>query len=121
MVSYKLTYLQVRFPELALSLRRQGAQVLTYPSAWTPPTGSHWEPLLRARAIETQSWIVAAAQVGWHNDKRESYGHSMIISPWGEIKAQLGSANKEPEIAVAEIDLEQVEKIRKEVPLLRRT
>lgn len=62
-----------------------------------------------------------SVQAGWHNEKRESYGHSVIISPWGEIKAELGAAKKEPEIAVAEIDLEQVERLRNEFPMLRRT
>lgn len=66
--------------------------------------------------------MVAAAQVGSHNDKRTSYGHSMIVSPWGDIVAELGGEKKdEPEIAVGEIDLERMEKIRKEMPLLRRT
>lgn len=60
-------------------------------------------------------------QAGWHNEKRQSYGHSIIISPWGEIKAELGGDFSGPEIAVAEIDLEQVEKVRSEVPLIRRT
>jgi len=59
--------------------------------------------------------------VGWHNEKRESYGHSIIISPWGEIMAELGRENKGPEIATAMVDLDQVERIRKEIPLLRRT
>ncbi|KAI4203734.1 MAG: hypothetical protein LQ346_001744 [Caloplaca aetnensis] len=113
----------LRFPEPSLSLRRQGAHVITYPSAFTVSTGiAHWSTLLRARAIETQSYVVAAAQVGSHNDKRTSYGHSMIVSPWGDVLAELGGEMKdEPEIAVGEIDLERLEKIRKEMPLLRRT
>ena len=86
------------------------------------PTGkAHWELLLRARAIETQSYVVAAAQVGAHNQKRVSYGHSMIVSPWGEVVAQLGGEGKEPEIATADVDLELVNKIKREMPLLRRT
>lgn len=115
--------IQLRFPEPSLSLRRQGAHVITYPSAFTVSTGiAHWSTLLRARAIETQSYVVAAAQVGSHNDKRTSYGHSMIVSPWGDVLAELGGEMKdEPEIAVGEIDLERLEKIRKEMPLLRRT
>ncbi|CAL8583791.1 Carbon-nitrogen hydrolase [Xanthoria parietina] len=113
----------LRFPEPSISLRRQGAHIITYPSAFTAATGrAHWSALLRARAIETQSYVVAAAQVGSHNDKRTSYGHSMIVSPWGDIVAELGGEKKdEPEIAVGEIDLERMEKIRKEMPLLRRT
>ncbi|KAL8835293.1 MAG: hypothetical protein Q9170_003379 [Blastenia crenularia] len=113
----------LRFPEPSLALRRQGANIITYPSAFTVPTGvAHWSTLLRARAIETQSYVVAAAQVGNHNEKRTSYGHSMIISPWGDVVAELGGVEKdEPEIAVGEIDLGRLEKIRKEIPLLRRT
>ncbi|KAL8703377.1 MAG: hypothetical protein Q9201_003433 [Fulgogasparrea decipioides] len=113
----------LRFPEPSLSLRRQGAQIITYPSAFTVPTGrAHWSTLLRARAIETQSYVVAAAQVGRHNEKRTSYGHSMIVSPWGDVVAELGGEKKdEPEIVVGEIDLRKMEKIRKEMPLLRRT
>ncbi|OCL15335.1 nitrilase [Glonium stellatum] len=124
----------LRFPELSLSLRHRGAQLLTYPSAFTVPTGvAHWSTLLRSRAIETQSYVVAAAQCGPHNDAgtRKSYGHSMIVSPWGEILVELGGANNMdgkvtgrrdiPEIAIAEIDLPYVEKVRREMPLLRRT
>ncbi|EEH41551.2 hydrolase [Paracoccidioides lutzii Pb01] len=113
----------LRFPEVSLSLRRQSAQIITYPSAFTVPTGqAHWEPLLRARAIETQSYVIAAAQAGVHNSKRVSYGHSMIVNPWGEVVAELGdgSLSQEPEIAVANIDLELLEKVRREMPLLRR-
>ncbi|KAF2093058.1 nitrilase [Rhizodiscina lignyota] len=120
----------LRFPEISLALKRQNAQVITYPSAFTVPTGkAHWAPLLRARAIETQAYVIAAAQVGFHNVKRRSYGHSVIISPWGEMLAELGyeelkrdgNGDPIPEIAFADIDLKEVERIRKEMPLLRRT
>lgn len=85
------------------------------------PTGkAHWEILLRARAIETQSYIIAAAQVGQHNEKRTSYGHSMIVDPWGRILAELPGDGDKPEIAIADIDLDLVSKVRREVPLLRR-
>lgn len=85
-----LTCYDLRFPEPSLSLRRQGAHVLTYPSAFTVRTGAaHWETLLRARAIETQSYVLAAAQVGAHDGtKRVSWGHAMIIDPWGSVLAQ---------------------------------
>jgi predicted amidohydrolase len=117
-----LTSFQLRFPEISLALRRQDAQLITYPSAFTIPTGkAHWETLLRARAIETQSYVVAAAQAGPHNSKRISYGHSMIVNPWGEVVARLGGEYEEPQIAVAEIDFELLEKVRREMPLLRRT
>jgi len=113
----------LRFPEIALSLRRQGADVLLYPSAFTPPTGrAHWISLLRARAIESESYVIAAAQVGAHNEKRSSYGHSIVIDPWGEVLAELGGEKKEePEVIFAKIDLEKVAKTRKELPLHRRT
>lgn len=105
-----------------MSLKRQGAQIITYPSAFTVPTGkAHWEILLRARAIETQSYVIAAAQAGYHNDIRVSYGHSMVVSPWGEIVAELGGDFDGPEIATASIDLSEVNRLRKEVPLKRRT
>ncbi|CAG7939175.1 unnamed protein product [Penicillium salamii] len=111
----------LRFPEISLALRRQNAEIITYPSAFTVPTGkAHWEPLLRARAIETQSYVIAAAQAGPHNEKRRSYGHSLIINPWGEVVASLGDEHQEPQIATADIDLNLVAKIRREMPLLRR-
>lgn len=120
----------LRFPEISLSLKRQNAQIVTYPSAFTVPTGkAHWATLLHARAIETEAYVIAAAQVGFHNAKRRSYGHSLIISPWGETLAELGfdelkkdeNGDPIPEIAFANIDLKEVERIRKEMPLLRRT
>ncbi|KAF7716944.1 Benzonitrilase [Penicillium ucsense] len=112
----------LRFPEIGLALRRQNAEVITYPSAFTVPTGkAHWESLLRARAIETQSYVVAAAQGGPHNEKRRSYGHSMVVNPWGEIVGELGDEYAEPQLLTADIDLDHVSKIRKEMPLLRRT
>lgn len=114
--------LQLRFPEISLALKRQNAQIITFPSAFTVPTGNaHWEALLRARAIETQSYVIAAAQVGLHNGKRRSYGHSMIVNPWGEVVARLGGEFEEPEIATADIDLDLLSKVRREMPLLRRT
>lgn len=120
----------LRFPEPALALRNRGAHILTYPSAFTVPTGkAHWETLLRARAIETQSYVIAAAQVGFHNEHktRWSYGHSIIVDPWGQVVASLGGEEDdngkgldEGEIALAEINLDYLEKVRKEMPLLRR-
>ncbi|KAK4194487.1 putative amidohydrolase [Triangularia verruculosa] len=116
----------LRFPEISLALRRKGAEIITYPSAFTVPTGkAHWEMLLRARAIETQSYVVAAAQVGRHNEKRVSYGHSMIVDPWGTIVAEIkgveGEESPEPQIATAVIDRELLAKVRREMPLNRRT
>ncbi|OIW27107.1 carbon-nitrogen hydrolase [Coniochaeta ligniaria NRRL 30616] len=112
----------LRFPEISLALRHQGCDILTFPSAFTVPTGkAHWEVLLRARAIETQSYVIAAAQVGRHNEKRVSYGHSMIVDPWGVVLADVGAKDDEPEIATAIIDHDLVSKIRREMPLARRT
>jgi deaminated glutathione amidase len=113
---------QLRFPEVGLSLKRQGAQIITYGFAFTVPTGkAHWEILLRARAIETQAYVIAAAQAGHHNANRVTYGHSIVISPWGDVVAELGGEFKGPEIATAVIDLSLVRNIRKQVPLKRRT
>ncbi|KAI9674551.1 MAG: Carbon-nitrogen hydrolase [Caeruleum heppii] len=112
----------LRFPEMSLALRRQNAEIITFPSAFTVPTGqAHWEVLLRARAIETQAYIIAAAQCGAHNEKRTSYGHSMVVDPWGQIVAELGGTFVGPELATAKIDIDLLGKIRREIPLTRRT
>ncbi|TVY20712.1 putative hydrolase nit2 [Lachnellula arida] len=112
----------LRFPEVGLALKRQGAQLITYSSAFTVPTGkAHWEVLLRARAIETQAYVIAAAQAGQHNERRATYGHSMVIGPWGDVVAELGGEFRGPEIATAVIDLALVKSIREQVPLRRRT
>ena len=113
----------LRFPEISLALKRQQADMILYPSAFTVPTGkAHWLSLLRARAIECEAYVIAAAQVGAHSEKRRSYGHSIIIDPWGEVMAELGGEKKDdPEVIFAEIDLEKVKKIKREMPLLRRT
>ena len=103
-------------------MKRLNAQIITYPSAFTVPTGkAHWETLLRSRAIETQTYVIAAAQIGAHNEKRTSYGHSMAVNPWGKVIADMTGEGKETEIAVVDIDLEYQEKIQREMPLLRRT
>ncbi|KAK3686965.1 Carbon-nitrogen hydrolase [Vermiconidia calcicola] len=113
----------LRFPEIALALKRQKADVLLYPSAFTVPTGKvHWLPLLRARAIECQTYVIAAAQVGEHNEKRTSYGHSIIIDPWGEVVGELGGEKKEePEVLIADVDLSRIKQVKERIPLLRRT
>lgn len=111
----------LRFPALSARIRDLGAQIITYPSAFTVPTGKvHWETLLRARAIETQSYVIAAAQVGAHNEKRVSYGHSMIVDPWGKVVAEGGGVEDwkgEPEISIGEVDLGFLEKVRRDMPL----
>ncbi|CCA73038.1 probable NIT2-nitrilase [Serendipita indica DSM 11827] len=126
-----LTCYDIRFAEPALLLRQRGAHILTYPSAFTIKTGkAHWETLLRARAIETQSYVLAPAQAGEHFAGRFSYGRAMIVDPWGTILAQCkefdNSANSQPEVnssgeeddlAIAEIDLDYLTQVRREMPL----
>jgi predicted amidohydrolase len=107
----------LRFPELYAALVRKGAQILTVPSAFTLMTGKdHWYALLRARAIETQCYVIAPAQSGKHDDRglRHSYGHSLVIDPWGQV---IGSASDGPGLALAEIDLERVARVRRQIPV----
>jgi predicted amidohydrolase len=107
----------LRFPELYRHLALHGGQVLFVPSAFTAYTGRHhWMALLRARAIENQCWIVAPAQVGRHNARRESHGHSAVIDPWGNVVALL---EDEEGVITAEIDLRLLRKIRSDLPCLR--
>ena len=107
----------LRFPGLYQTLRDRGAEILTVPSAFTLSTGrDHWHPLMRARAIETQCYVLAPAQFGKHDDDglRESYGHAMIVDPWGQIVAMVPDG---PGFAVAEIDLDRVARIRQAMPV----
>jgi predicted amidohydrolase len=107
----------VRFPPLHAALARAGAQILTVPAAFTRPTGAaHWEILLRARAIETGSFVVAAAQGGTHEDGRATWGHSIAVSPWGEILAL--ADHDEPAALVVDLDLAAVDKARRAIPAL---
>jgi predicted amidohydrolase len=107
----------VRFPALYRALAQAGAQVMTVPSAFTRVTGeAHWHVLLRARAIECGAFVIAPAQCGTHPRGRETYGHSLIVSPWGEVLADGGIL---PGIALADIDLDQVHEARTRVPSLR--
>jgi len=107
----------LRFPELYQILVSQGATLLAVPSAFTLTTGKdHWEPLLRARAIENQCYVLAPAQFGKHDDNglRESWGHSMIVDPWGHVVARCSDG---PGIALAEIDLDRVAAVRRSLPV----
>lgn len=105
----------VRFPALYSELARLGANVITIPAAFTAVTGrAHWQTLLRARAIETQAWVIAVNQVGTHPCGRETWGHSMVISPWGEVIASL--TDQVGNILV-DIDLSQVEQLRAAMPI----
>lgn len=105
----------MRFPHLFRAQAKQGAEILTSPSSFTRQTGeAHWHILLRSRAIENGAFMIAAAQGGVHEDGRETYGHSLIINPWGEIIGEQN--NNEPGIIVAELDLSEVTKARQRIP-----
>jgi predicted amidohydrolase len=107
----------MRFPHLYRELAKAGAKLFTVPSAFTVPTGkAHWHVLLRARAIETGSFVLAAAQGGLHESGRETYGHSLIVSPWGEVLAEAGT---DPGVVMAEIDLVEADQARSRIPALR--
>ncbi|MEX0954376.1 MAG: carbon-nitrogen hydrolase family protein [Rhizobiaceae bacterium] len=107
----------LRFPELFRAQALAGAEILTVPAAFTRQTGeAHWHVLLRARAIENGAYLIAAAQGGTHEDGRETYGHSMVIDPWGSVVAE--AAHDEPGVVVAEIDIAQVEAARRKIPNL---
>uniref|UniRef100_A0A2K5IN30 CN hydrolase domain-containing protein n=1 Tax=Colobus angolensis palliatus TaxID=336983 RepID=A0A2K5IN30_COLAP len=107
----------MRFPELSLALAQAGAEILTYPSAFGSVTGpAHWEVLLRARAIETQCYVVAAAQCGRHHEKRASYGHSMVVDPWGTVVARCSEG---PGLCLARIDLSYVRQLRQHLPVFQ--
>ncbi len=106
----------VRFPQLHMALAGAGAAVIAQPAAFTVPTGqAHWHVLLRARAIETGAFVVAAAQSGLHEDGRETFGHSLVIDPWGTVLLDMGG---EPGEALVELDLAMVEEARARIPNL---
>jgi deaminated glutathione amidase len=107
----------LRFPALYRALALAGAEVMTIPSAFTRPTGAaHWEVLMRARAIETGSFVLAPAQGGRHEDGRGTYGHSIVVAPWGEVLAHLD--HDEPGVLLAELDLEAAARARAAIPAL---
>jgi deaminated glutathione amidase len=107
----------VRFPELYRQLVDRGAQVLLVPSAFTVPTGrDHWEVLLRARAIESQCFVVAAAQYGDHNPTRRSFGRSLVVDPWGTVLCTVPDGEG---IGLAQLDFERQAEIRRRLPALR--
>ena len=110
----------IRFPHLYRALAQAGAQILTVPAAFSPVTGAaHWETLLRARAIETGCYVLAPAQTGLHPSStggtRRTYGHSMVISPWGEVLADAGTA---PGITFVDLDMNAVAQARARIPAL---
>jgi deaminated glutathione amidase len=107
----------LRFPELYRELARRGARLLAVPSAFTERTGkAHWEVLLRARAIENLAYVVAPAQVGHHGGGRASHGQAMIVDPWGAVLAQAPDGEG---VAVAEIDFERQDRLRRDLPALQ--
>ncbi|MBL8150059.1 MAG: carbon-nitrogen hydrolase family protein [Blastocatellia bacterium] len=109
----------LRFPELYRKLVKQGANLIAVPSAFTLQTGrDHWEVLLRARAIENQTYIIAPAQYGQHTPHRASYGRSMIVDPWGTV---LATAPDRECLITAEIDVERVQQLRALMPCLKQT
>lgn len=106
----------IRFPALFQALSQAGARVLSVPAAFTVPTGeAHWHTLLRARAIENACWVVAAAQYGAHEDGRKTFGHSLVIDPWGTIALDM---KKQSGLAFVDIDLDLVDDVRGRVPVI---
>ena len=110
----------IRFAELFLTLRRRGAELIMLPAAFTQATGrDHWEPLLRARAIETQCWFAAPATWGAHQESsggvRWTYGHSMVVDPWGQVVAAVPDGTG---FATAKIDVSRAERVRRDMPVL---
>jgi predicted amidohydrolase len=106
----------VRFPELYRRLSRDGARVLAVPSAFTDRTGKdHWEVLMRARAIENLAYVFAPAQTGPHGQGRASYGHALIVDPWGAVVAQVADGEG---AAIAELDFDRQDRLRRELPAL---
>lgn len=107
----------LRFPDLYRALAKAGANLIAIPAAFTRQTGeAHWHTLVRARAIETGTFVLAATQGGLHENGRETFGHSMIVSPWGEILAEAGA---DPCVVFAEIDLSRSDEARVAIPALK--
>ena len=107
----------LRFPALFERLSEAGAETIAVPAAFTVPTGrAHWEVLLRARAIEAQAFVVAAAQSGRHQDGRETYSHSLVVDPWGDVLLNMGETVG---VGFAELDLERVAEVRRRIPALQ--
>ena len=105
----------LRFPELFQRLSEAEADLIAVPAAFTVPTGqAHWQVLLRARAIEAELFVVAAAQAGKHEDGRETYGHSLVADPWGEVLLEMG---EEPGLAFADVDLARIADVRSRIPV----
>ena len=107
----------VRFADLYTRLSNHGATLFSIPAAFTVPTGqAHWHVLMRARAIEAGAFVIAAAQVGRHEDGRETYGQSLVVDPWGEVLLDMGGDG--PGLGFAEIDPAKVEAVRARIPAI---
>nr|WP_298927984.1 carbon-nitrogen hydrolase family protein [uncultured Erythrobacter sp.] len=105
----------IRFPALFEELGKRKCDAIATPAAFTKPTGAaHWHVMLRARAIEASAFVIAAAQVGKHEDGRETYGHSLVVDPWGEVLIDMGG--EEPGLAFCDIDLGRIGEVREQVP-----
>jgi predicted amidohydrolase len=105
----------LRFPELFRRLSEAGADVIAVPAAFTVPTGkAHWQVLMRARAIESELFIVAAAQAGHHEDGRDTFGHSLVADPWGDLLLEMGG---DPGLAFVDIDLGRIADVRSRIPV----
>ena len=105
----------MRFPDLFSAYAKSGVDIITLPSAFTVPTGeAHWHVLLRARAIESAAFVIAAAQCGLHEDGRQTYGHSLVVDPWGTILLDMGSA---PGLAYVDLDLDALHRVRRQIPV----
>ena len=106
----------LRFPALFERLSEAGADAIAVPAAFTVPTGkAHWQVLMRARAIEAELFVIAAAQAGRHEDGRETYGHSLVVDPWGEVMVEMDGA---PGLAFADIELDRVAEVRRRIPVM---
>lgn len=107
----------MRFSELGLHYRMGGAEILTFPAAFTVPTGkAHWHTLLKARAIENQCFVIAAAQWGQHNEKMQTFGHSLVVDPWGDVLLDLAEGES---VGVVDLDFSKIELIRHSVLMNR--
>ncbi len=105
----------IRFPDLFSAYAKAGVDIITLPSAFTVPTGAaHWHALLRARAIESECFVIAAAQCGLHEDGRETYGHSLVVDPWGEVILDMGTT---PGLAFVDLNLDKIPEVRQQIPV----
>jgi deaminated glutathione amidase len=105
----------MRFPDLYSAYSKIGVAALAVPAAFTVPTGkAHWHSLLRARAIEAEAFVIAAAQSGQHEDGRQTYGHSLVVDPWGEVLLDMGEGEG---LAIVELDLRRLDEVRVQIPV----